>query len=220
MKLIFILSLLTAIYFNSYSQNQSYLEVNINKGVGLDWTPFYYTSLNSNDTQKLSYSAGGGSGIQLEYGKYFSQRLSLSVSAGYQQIFAFRYESMGGANNRSSASFNYKILSTGLNYTLYKSGKLIEEVSIGGNLMYSDASKLRIVENKKSIASEDFDSAFGVQAHANFILDIFSNSKIKGHAALACRGLAYENSEVNSLAEHQKLDGKGINLIFGVRKLF
>ncbi len=194
--------------------------MSLNRSIGVDWHSTNYTSLNNSDIHKLPFSAGGGTGIELGFGKYFTSRFSLSGSVGYRQILAFKFENANGVSNKSSVSFNYKMLTAGLNYAIYKSEKLLEEVSLGGMVIYSDAGKLRIIEDQKRIALDRFDNSYGWQLHTNFILNLFSKTSLKGETAIAYRSVNFKNSETNHAPRYGELNGQGINFSFGLRKYF
>jgi len=52
-----------------FGQNNSYLQVMLNKGIGIDYYELDYSSLGYSDAYGIVYSPGGGAGIQLEFSK-------------------------------------------------------------------------------------------------------------------------------------------------------
>jgi len=209
-----ILSLLLALATTLFAQDKTYLKVSLNKGVGFNYHSVHYYYNTDGSRHRMPYSAGGGIGLQLDYGKYINNDVSVIGTLGYQHILALPYED---GNDKVLASFNYGFVGLGLNVNVLKTQKVIKAVSIGAGPLFSAPGKLKRIEEGEKLSPVKYNYSYGWQVNTSFMFDPFESKKFKLDAALGYKNLEYSYLSSNASPEFKKLNGSGLFLTVGVR---
>lgn len=208
MKKLFVTFLCLFLTVAAYSQ--SYVQLNFAKGFG--------SLENAHDKESnlgvvlilddVVYSLGGGAGVQLEYGYYVKDRLSLALNLTYQQVFAGYYNNVNGDVDQNYVSFNRKSIVAKVGYSLRKNTESIfEEFVVGGGVSYNIPGTYCRVTNVGEY-EEEYDNTVGYLVNADFIFNLSRSRHLK-----LISGVAYRNIEYSPTA-----NGSGVDFTFGLRK--
>lgn len=216
-RFLFLASIFIPFNYLSFAQDTSYLKVAVNKGIGLSYDHVYYNYNSDGSRHRATYSAGGGAGIQLEYGRHINDAVSTSAIVGYQQILAVPTEE---GNDKFPASFNYIMLGLNLNAIIVKTEGTIQEISIGGGGMMALPGKLRRTEEGAKISPLKFHRTYGWQLISNLMLDPFESDRLKLDTFLGYKNLSYTPRAGNKPKGAGNLNGSGFFLGVGIRTYF
>ncbi len=209
-----ILALLLALTTTVFAQDKTYLKVSLNKGIGFNYHTVHYYYNTDGSRHRMPYSAGGGMGLQVDYGKYINSGLSVTGTLGYQHILAVPYED---GNNKVLASFNYGFVGLGLNVDVLKTQKAIELVSVGAGPLLSVPGRLKRTEEGEKLKPLSYHYSYGWQVNTNFMFDPFESKKFKLDASLGYKNLNYSYLSGGASSEFKKLNGNGLFVTVGVR---
>ena len=198
----------------AHAQNTSYLKLGLNKAVGLSYKHVSYYSDSDGSRHRAPYSAGGGAGLQLEYGRHITSLISASVFAGYQQILALPTEE---ENDDILASFHFFTVGANINTIILKTKGIVQEVSVGVGGTSANPGKLRRTEEDLKLKPLNYHNTYGWQLNSNFMLDPFKSEKLKLDTFFGFKNLSYSPGLRKSPEDPGKLNGKGFFIGLGLR---
>ncbi|MEM6644542.1 MAG: hypothetical protein AAF616_16300 [Bacteroidota bacterium] len=155
-KKILIATLITLTWINFTSaQNISFI-ARTNLSIGTEYQNIDYNGGN------LLYSPGGGIGIELGLQVPLVKGFAIQSTLGYQQNLALQAESVNGVSNRSSVSFNRKLISLGLSKGFKLSDGTIKSLQLGVGSNLNFPGTLKRIENDERLGESNYNSNIGL----------------------------------------------------------
>ncbi|MGB3465275.1 MAG: outer membrane beta-barrel protein [Cyclobacteriaceae bacterium] len=214
-KIFFIILTTVTLHATVEAQNPSlFLRGNLSLGTN-------YTTLDYNGFD-ISYSPGGGFGLDIGLQTELTENLNLRASLGYQLVVALQAESVNGYTNSSSATFNRKVLGLGLVKGIELDSRSLTHFLIGGGLQYNAPGRLSRTENTDSLGKISYKSSFGFYLEAGVAIRLSREMSLEPslrYRSISFSGEDYTGGSFESLpAELQTLNASGIELGFTLVK--